>query len=164
MCMCAKSLQSCLTLCDPVDGSPTGASVHGDSSGKSTGVSCHALFQGIFPTQGSNLRLLCLLHWHVGSLPLAPPGKPSLIHLTIRLLLYGNILLETQQQTLLQCTLFPGSHLSPTPTAHMNVCVCVFTAGNEHCCFYLLSMYELDLLNMFISMGIPKHGITFLRK
>ena len=36
----------------------------------------HALFQGIFPTQGSNLHPSCLLHWQVGSLPLVPPGKP----------------------------------------------------------------------------------------
>ena len=34
----------------------------------------HALLQGIFPTQGSNLSLLCLLHRQVGSLPRAPPG------------------------------------------------------------------------------------------
>ena len=47
-----------------------------DSSGKNTGVGCHALRQGIFLTQGSNLHLLCLLHWQGGSLPLAPPGKP----------------------------------------------------------------------------------------
>ena len=33
------------------------------------------LLQGIFPAQGSNLHLLHLLHWQVGSLPLAPPGK-----------------------------------------------------------------------------------------
>jgi len=33
-----------------------GSSVHGDSPGKNTGVGYHALFQGIFPTQGSNLR------------------------------------------------------------------------------------------------------------
>ena len=44
--------------------------------GKNTGVSCCALFQGIFPAQRSNLHLLCLLHWQVSSLPLAPPGKP----------------------------------------------------------------------------------------
>jgi len=31
-----------------------GSSVHGDSPGKNTGVGCHALLQGIFPTQGSN--------------------------------------------------------------------------------------------------------------
>ena len=46
-----------------------------ESPGKNTGVGCHALFQGIFLTQGSNLCLLCLLLWQVGSLPLAPLGK-----------------------------------------------------------------------------------------
>ena len=39
-------------------------------------MGCHALLQGIFPTQGSNPRLLCLLHWQVGSVPIVPPGKP----------------------------------------------------------------------------------------
>ena len=38
--------------------------------GKNTGVGCHALLHGIFLTQGSNPRLLCLLHWQVDSLPL----------------------------------------------------------------------------------------------
>ena len=47
-----------------------------NSPGKTTGVSCHFLLQGIFPTQGSNSRLLLLLHWQADSLPLAPPGKP----------------------------------------------------------------------------------------
>ena len=46
--------QSCLTLCDPMDCSLPGSSVHGDSPGKNTGVGCQALLQGIFPTQGSN--------------------------------------------------------------------------------------------------------------
>ena len=41
------------------------------------GVGCHFLLQGIFPTQGANLCLLCLLQWQVGSLPLAAPGKPG---------------------------------------------------------------------------------------
>ena len=36
----------------------------------------HAFLQGIFPTQGLNPGRLHLLHWQVGSLPLAPPGKP----------------------------------------------------------------------------------------
>ena len=43
--------------CDPTDSSPPGSSVHGDSPGKNPGVGCHALLQGIFPTQGSNLGL-----------------------------------------------------------------------------------------------------------
>ena len=46
--------QPCLTLCDPMDCSPPGSSVHGDSLGKNTGVSCYALLQGIYPSQGSN--------------------------------------------------------------------------------------------------------------
>ena len=47
-----------------------------DSPGKNPRVGCHALFQGIFPTQGVNPCLLCLLHWQSGSLPLASPVKP----------------------------------------------------------------------------------------
>ena len=49
VCVCA---QSCLTLCDPMDFSPPGSCVHGDSPGKNTGAGCHCLLQGIFPTQG----------------------------------------------------------------------------------------------------------------
>ena len=36
------------------------------SPSKNTGVGCHALFQGIFPTQGQNPHLLHLLHWQAG--------------------------------------------------------------------------------------------------
>ena len=80
--------QSCLTLCDPIDYNPPGSSVnrdlliltcavlclvaqsclslcnppessvHGDSPRKNTGVGCHGLLQGIFPTQVSNPGLL----------------------------------------------------------------------------------------------------------
>ena len=59
----AKSLQLCPTLCNPMDCSPSGSSVHGDSPGKITGVGCHVLLQGIFPTQRSNLCLLHLLSY-----------------------------------------------------------------------------------------------------
>ena len=41
---------------------------------------CHALLQGIFLTQESNLHLLCLLHWQGSSLPLVSPGKPNVHH------------------------------------------------------------------------------------
>ena len=46
--------QLCPTLCDPVDCSPPGSSVHGILPCKSTGVSCYFLLQEIFPTQRSN--------------------------------------------------------------------------------------------------------------
>ena len=42
-----------------------------DSPGKNTGVGCHALLQGIFPTQGLNP---CLLHWQKDSLPMSHQG------------------------------------------------------------------------------------------
>ena len=46
------------TLCNPMDYSLPGSSVHRDSPGKNTGVGCHALLQGIFPTKGSYPGLL----------------------------------------------------------------------------------------------------------
>ena len=68
------------TLCSPMDCSPPGSSVHGDSPGKNTGVGFHALFQGIFPTQGSNPGLLhgrqILYHLsHQGSHREVPSGS-----------------------------------------------------------------------------------------
>ena len=71
--------QLCPTLCDPMDCSPLGSSVHGDSPGKNTEMGCHALFQGIFPTQGSSPpgiehRSPTL---QVDSLPTEPQGKPK---------------------------------------------------------------------------------------
>ena len=68
--MCIQSLLLYLTLCNPI-----GLLCPWDSPGKNTGVGCCALLQGIFLTQGSNPCLLHLLHWEVGSLALAPPGK-----------------------------------------------------------------------------------------
>ena len=59
-----------------MDCSPPGSSVHGYSPGKNTGVDCHALLQGIFPTQRSNPSLPQLLHcrqilyqWAMGEAP-----------------------------------------------------------------------------------------------
>ena len=46
--------QPCPTLCNLMNYSLPGSSVHGNSPGKSTGVGSHSLLQGIFPTQGSN--------------------------------------------------------------------------------------------------------------
>ena len=75
-CVCLPA-QSCLTLCDPMDCSPPGSSVHGNSPGKNIGVGCHALLQripnpGIKPTS-STLQ--------VDSLPSEPKGRES--HMTV---------------------------------------------------------------------------------
>ena len=50
--------QSCPILSNPLDYTLPGSSVHGIFSGKNTGVGCHLLLQGIFPTQGLNSGLL----------------------------------------------------------------------------------------------------------
>ena len=50
----AKSIQSCPTLCDPIDGSPPG-----DFPGKSTGVGCHCLLH-ILELGLWNYRILCI--------------------------------------------------------------------------------------------------------
>ena len=72
---CVKLLQSCLTLCNVM--TVACQLPHSwDSLGKNTGVGCHFLLQGIFPTQGLNPHLLHLLHWQADSLPVVPPGKP----------------------------------------------------------------------------------------
>ena len=50
--------QSCPTFVTPMGCSLPGSSVLGDSPGKNTGVGCHALLWGLFPTQGLNPGLL----------------------------------------------------------------------------------------------------------
>ena len=74
VCVCVY-MYACMLSC---------VSVHGDSPGKNTGVGCHALLQGFFPTQELNPRLLCLQHWQSGSLPAVPPGK----HINIYIFIY----------------------------------------------------------------------------
>ena len=78
VCVCACSVgQSCPTLCDPTDCSPPGSSVHEISQGRILEWVAMPSSRGIFPSQRLNPSLLHLLHWQVGYLPLAPPGKPT---------------------------------------------------------------------------------------
>ena len=66
---CVLSRFSCVWLLQPYGLCPW------HSLGKNTGVGFHVPIQGLFPTQGSNPHIFCLLLWQGGSLPLAPPGK-----------------------------------------------------------------------------------------
>ena len=59
--------QLCLTLCDSMDCSPSGSSVHGDSPGKNTSP-------GDFSDPGIKSGSPAL---QVDSLPSEPPGKPA---------------------------------------------------------------------------------------
>ena len=67
-CMCAHA-QPCPTLCDPVDCSLPSSSIHGIIQARISEWVAIFYSRGIFLTQGSNLCLLCLLHWQVDSLP-----------------------------------------------------------------------------------------------
>ena len=61
--VCILSHFNHVRLCDPMDCSLPGPSVHGILKGKNTGVGCHVLLPRIFPTQGLIPRhLLSLLH------------------------------------------------------------------------------------------------------
>ena len=98
--------QSCLTLCDPMDYSLPGSSVHGDSPGKNTGVGYHALLQGIFLTQGSN-----------------PDLPQNLAHSKcyIRILLFSHsVVSDSFQPHGLQHARLPCP--SPSPRACLNSC------------------------------------------
>ena len=55
---CCSVTQSCSTLCNPMDCSPTGSSVRGVFEAEIAGVGCCFLLQGILPTQGAN-RIPC---------------------------------------------------------------------------------------------------------
>ena len=65
-------VQSCLTLCDCMESSPTGSSVNGNSVGKNTGGGSRSLLLDL-PNPGTEPRSPAL---HVDSLPTNPPGKP----------------------------------------------------------------------------------------
>ena len=79
--MCSKLLQWCLTLCDPMNCSPPGSSVHGMLQARILEwVACpppvDLSHPGIKAVSLMSPRLLRLLHWQAGTLQLAPPGTP----------------------------------------------------------------------------------------
>ena len=90
--------QLCLTLSNnPMDCSPPGSSVHGDSPGKNTRVRCHSFLRRIVSTRGSNLHLLHLLHWQVYSLPLSHLGKPKHVRRGYKTKIWFIIEVQTQR-------------------------------------------------------------------
>ena len=79
VCVCVRArAQSHLTL-QPHGWQPARFLCPWDFPRKNIGVDCHFILQGIFPTQGQNLGLLCLLH----SLPLHDLESPTYIHISV---------------------------------------------------------------------------------
>ena len=75
----AKSLQSCLIHGAPMDCTPPGSYVHGILQARILEWVATPSSRGSSLLRGLDRHLLHCLHWQVGSLPLAPPGKPQLI-------------------------------------------------------------------------------------
>ena len=67
-------LSNHLIFCRPYGLEPARLLCPGDFPGKSTGVGCHFLLQGIFPTQGYEPGSPAL---QADALPSEPPGKPQ---------------------------------------------------------------------------------------
>ena len=111
LCVCAQLFP---TLCDPMDCTLPGCSVHGIFPGKNTGVDCHFLFQVLFLTQELNLSLQHLLHWHTDSLPLSYLGNLSSVQFS------HSVMSDSLWPHGLQHTRPPCP--SPTPRVYSNSC------------------------------------------
>ena len=80
MVMCVLVAQLYLTLCNPVDYSLPGYSVHGILQARILEWVAIS-YSGDLPDPGvEHASLMSPSTWQVGSLPLAPPGKPLITH------------------------------------------------------------------------------------
>ena len=77
MCVCrCMCVQACLTLCDPMDCSPPGSSVHGILPARILEWIAMPSSRESSPPRDQTCVSYHLLHWQVDSLALGPPGKP----------------------------------------------------------------------------------------
>ena len=76
----------CLTLCDPMDCSPPGSSIHGISQARLLGVGCHLLLQGDLPDPGIKPMSPA---WKADSLPLSYDGSLSILGYPLNSRLWG---------------------------------------------------------------------------
>ena len=126
--------QSCPTLCTPMDCSPPGSCVHGDSPGKNTGAGCHALLQGIFPAQGSNPG--------VPHCRRIPPGQPKNTGVGTPSLLQG----------IRQPGINPGSPESQADSLPAEL-------PGKRLCFSYSVLYLKLLLHLFICLPFVVDGL-----
>ena len=103
----------CVQLCDLMYYSPPGSSVYGYSLGKDTGLSCHALLQGINPGIEPSSSTL-----QEDSLLTDPPGKPKNTGTGSLCLLQGIFLTQESNWGLLHCRCFftSGATFTTSPT------------------------------------------------
>ena len=88
-CVCLLSCLLCPTVCNTMDCRLPGSSVREILQARILEWVAMPSSRGSSLSKGSNWPLLCLLHWQVGSLPKAPPGKPGFNPPEITTLGYG---------------------------------------------------------------------------
>ena len=114
-------------LCDPMDCSLPGSSVHRDSPGQNTEAGCHALLQGIFPTQGMNPGLL-LCRWILYHL--SHQGSPGILERVAYPFSIGVFPTQGSIWVLLHCRQIlyqPSYQGNPVQLyIHTYMCICVF--------------------------------------
>ena len=140
------------TLCKLMDYSPPGSSVHGDSTGNNTGVGCHALLQGIFPTQGSNLGLPCCrwILYHLSHQGSSPGLQYSYTEVSSLSFLQGNFPTQESKQGLLHCRWIlyqqsyqgiPIKSLCYTSETNITLCVNCFSISSQYTFSIIVSQY-----------------------
>ena len=92
--VCVLSLQSCLTLCNPMDCSLPGSCVHGILQARILEWVAMPSLPGALSSPWWNLYLVSLLHCQVGSLIFAPPGEP---HTHIHTMIHADDILPWQK-------------------------------------------------------------------
>ena len=92
--------QSCLTLCDPMDCSLPGSSVHGDSPGKNTGVGLPCPPPGVLHNPETEPRSPTLQAYSLSS---EPPGKAMNTGVGSLTFLQGIFPTQEMNQGLLHC-------------------------------------------------------------
>ena len=100
--------QSCLTLCDSMDSTFPGSSVHGILQPRILWVAISFSRESSGP-RGWPRDLLCLLHWEPCSLPLVPPKKPGCTlghYLIISYVISLHVHWDDGRSTFLQATVF----------------------------------------------------------
>ena len=93
--MLCLEAQSCLTFCHPMDCSPPGTSVHGDSPGVVAMFSSRESPNPVIKLKSPALQADCL--------PSAPPGKPKISGVGSLSLLHGIFPTQESIQSLLLC-------------------------------------------------------------
>ena len=161
-CTLCSVTQWCPTLCDPMDCSLC----PWNSPGKNTGVGCHSLLQGIFPTQGLNPDLLhcrqilyclsqlwCLVAQLYPTLcdPMdcIPPGPLSKAILQERML-------QLDCHALLQ-GIFPTQRLNPGLPHCRHLLYCL--SHREACTLWRVNPYYCSTICLFCLKGMLRLGL-----